>query len=121
MGIATRNNDVVQFLNCTATHLNLVVKYNASGIVFHVKSDASYLSASKVYSRIGGHYYPYLLVKDNTKSTAIDPSLDGPLYVIYFTVKNVTSPIVEVEIGGLFVNRQEAIILHTTFEEIGHL
>ena len=35
-------------------------------------------------------------------------------------MKNVIASVTEAEMGGLFINGQEAIIFHTTLQEIGY-
>ena len=39
------------------THSDATIIYFASQIQFHIHSDASYLSASKARSRVGGHFF----------------------------------------------------------------
>lgn len=112
--------DVVYFLNCAATHPSAALKYHASGMVLHVDSDASYLSVSKARSRVGGHHYLSSRSPEQTKTPISDPPPNGPIYAVCSFMKNVMSSAVEAEMGGLFVNGQEAIILRTILEELGH-
>ena len=46
MGAATEQvmDDITHFLNYAATHPDAAIKYNASGMILHADSDASYLS-----------------------------------------------------------------------------
>eukprot|EP00957_Ditylum_brightwellii_P097159 7399885-Ditylum_brightwellii.AAC.1 len=48
---------MVQLLNYCATHPEATIQYHASGMVLHIHSDASYLSAPRAHSRAGGHFF----------------------------------------------------------------
>ncbi len=48
---------VVQLLNYCATHPNAVIRYNASDMILHIHSDASYLSVHGARSRLGGYFH----------------------------------------------------------------
>ena len=54
----TRDTDqaLCKFLNYCATHPDAVIRYHSSGMVLYIASDASYLTATKVRRRVGGHY-----------------------------------------------------------------
>ena len=54
---ATTARRLTQFLDYAASHPNSIITYNASGMVLHIHSDASYLSAPNARSRVGGHFY----------------------------------------------------------------
>jgi hypothetical protein len=121
-GVATKQvaEDVTHFLNYAATHPNAAIKYHASGMVLHVDSDASYLSVRKARSRVGGHHYLSSASADSTKAPVNDPPPNGPLHAVCASMKNVMASAAEAEMGGLFTNGQEAVILRTTLEELGH-
>ena len=122
VGVTTINvaKDVTHFLNYAATHPDAQIKYHASGMVLHIDSDASYLSVSKARSRVGGHYYLSSDSLDSTKAPMHDPAPNGPLHAVCAIMKNVMASAAEAEMGGLFVNGKEAIILRTTLGELGH-
>ena len=90
-------------------------------MVLHIGSDASYISARKARSRVGGHHYLSSASTDSTNHPIKDPPPNGPLHVVRSIMKNVMASAAEADIGGLFVNGQEAIILRTTLEELGHI
>eukprot|EP00957_Ditylum_brightwellii_P147873 11260261-Ditylum_brightwellii.AAC.1 len=47
----------VQLLSYCATHPEAIIRYHSSGMVLHILSDASYLSAPRARSRAGGHFF----------------------------------------------------------------
>ena len=51
------SNKVVQLLNYAATHPEAITRYHASGMILHMQSDASFLSAPGVKIRAGGYHY----------------------------------------------------------------
>ena len=48
---------LTQLLNYCATHPDAKVRFHASDMIFHVHSDASYLSAPKAWSRFAGYQF----------------------------------------------------------------
>jgi hypothetical protein len=46
-----------QMLDNLATHPDATIRYNASDMILHIHSDASYLSVSNAPSRIGGLFF----------------------------------------------------------------
>jgi hypothetical protein len=47
-----------QMLDYLATHPDATIRYHASDMVFHIHSEASYLSFSNAQSRLGGLFFP---------------------------------------------------------------
>jgi hypothetical protein len=46
-----------QLLDYLATHPDATIRYHASDMIFHIHSDASYLSVSNTRSRLGGLFF----------------------------------------------------------------
>jgi hypothetical protein len=46
-----------QLLDYLSTHPDATLRFHASDMILHTKSDASYLSVSKARSRLGGLFY----------------------------------------------------------------
>ena len=88
------------------------ITYKASNMILHVHSDASYLSAPKARSRVGGHFFLNL--------GAQDPSINGPIHAVCKILKNVVSSAAEAEIAAMFENCKEATVIRTTLQELGH-
>ena len=83
-------------------------------MILHVESDASYLSISKARSRVG--VYQYLISPSNNPNlppTETSP-MNGPLRAVCNILRNVMASAANAEVGGLFVNGQEATIFITT-------
>ena len=75
-------------------------------MVLHVHSDASYSSASRARSRVGGHF-----LLSNKISEGQQIRHNGDILVIAAILKNVMASSVEVELGGLLLNVKEAVDL----------
>lgn len=50
-------DDITWFLNYAATHPDARICYFKSDMILHVSSDGSYLSETKLRSRVGGMFY----------------------------------------------------------------
>ena len=105
---------IIWFLDYAATHPDAKVRYHASGMVLHIQSDASYLSVKNAKSRVGGHFYL------NAIRNSEEPPSNGPLFIVCNILKNVVVSAEEAELGALFHNGQEGVILRTTLNEMCH-
>ena len=103
---------VIWFLNYAATHPDAIIRYHASGIILHVHSDASYLSAPRARSRAGGHY----ILTDPFNDATTLPKSNSPIHSIYKIMDNVMGSAAEAEIGASYINGQEAIPVRTTLQ-----
>ena len=90
------------------THSDAKVRYCASQMKLHIHSDASYLSASKARSRVGGHF----LLSDKLNPTS-QTKHNGAILVVSSILKNVIASAAEAELGGLFINSKEGKVLRT--------
>lgn len=106
---------VHQLLDYTAINSNAVVRFYASDIILNMHSDASYLSTGKGRSRAGGCFFLGSLPRDNK---AIQ--LNGNIHITCAILKLVAASATETELGALFLNTQEAIIIRLTLLELGH-
>jgi hypothetical protein len=111
---------IIQVLNYCATHLDATLRYHASGMVLHIDSDASYLSMPKARSCVGGHHYLSSNSCDPTKAPTTNPPPNGPIHTVCHKLRNVMASATEAEVGGLFVNGQDAVPIRTTLEELNH-
>ena len=116
---ATRDA-TVWLLNYAASHPNATIRYNASDMVLHLHSDASYLSEPGARSRVGGHYFLSKNSTDPTKPPITDSALNSPIHTVSKILHNVMASAVEAEIGATFHNGQEAVPIRTTLQNIGH-
>ena len=81
-----------------------------------VYSDASYLSAPRSRSRVGGNLFL------GNYSDASKPNMyNVTLLFVASILKHVVSSAAEVEMGALFINMKEAEVIRTALEEMVRL
>jgi hypothetical protein len=105
---------VIKLLNYCNTRPETKNWYLASDRIFHIHSDASYLSENEAKSRAGGFFYMGNTSQNDKKLT------NGAIFIISKVLKNVMSSAAEEEIGAVFINAKEGDVLRTTLEELGH-
>ena len=102
---ATRDA-TVWLLNYAASHPNTTIRYNASDMVLHLHSDASYLSETGARSRVGGHYFLSNNYTDPSKPPLTDSPLNGPIHTVSKILHDVMVSAAEAKIGANFHNGQ---------------
>jgi hypothetical protein len=102
-----------QLLDYLATHPDAKIRFQASDMILHIHSDASYLSVSKSISRLGGLFYLGYNPPNQDK-------LNGSILNVASVIKNVVASAAESEVGACFQNAQTAAPLRTTLLERGH-
>ena len=109
----------IQLLNYAATHPNATVPYTNSDMTLHIISDASYLSASGARSRLGGYFF---LGNKNTGTLPTDApaKLNGPILVNSAIMGSVLASAGEAELGALFYNAKDGVMLRNTLKDLGH-
>ena len=100
------------FLDYASTHPDATITYQASDMILHIHSDASYLSEKKARSRVGGHHI--LTNRD------IPPPNNGPIFNVASILKHVMGSAAEAEVGGCYVNAREALPIRELLKELGH-
>ena len=111
------------FFNLSDSHPDAVIRYVASDMVLHVHSDASYLSAPKARSKLGGYFYLSSKPTDpyrQPQPTDPLPPLNGAIHVNASIIKHVMAAASEAELGALFFNMKDAIPIREALEEMGH-
>jgi hypothetical protein len=111
----TTEKHVKQLLDYLATHPNAKVRYHKSDMILNIHSDASYLSETKARSRIAGHYFLGSTPSDNHPI-----ALNGAIYTFCGILKFVVASAAEAELGALFLNCKEGVILRLILAELGH-
>ena len=106
---------VNKFLDYMASNPDAKIRYHASDMVLNVHSDASYLTAPKARSRVGGHFFLGSIPKDGCPIR-----LNGAILTNCTILKCVAASAAEAELGALFLNAIEAKIMRLTLEEMGH-
>ena len=87
--------DAKKLLDCLATHPDAVIRYVKSDMILHVHSDASYLSAPKSRSKLGGCFCLSSRPIDphrQPNSTDPLPPMSGAILVNANIIKHVMSP-----------------------------
>ena len=117
---ATTAKRLCQLLDYAASNPDAIIRYTASGMVLHIHSDGSYLSAPCSRSRAAGHFFLSSWPKDITKPDNPPPNSNGPVHTVCKTLRNVMASAAETELGALFYNCQESCALRTALIEMGH-
>ena len=110
---------LTRLLNYAATHPDGILRYNASDMILHIHSDASYLSEPKACSRVGGHFSLSSKSADPSKQPATPAPNNGALHTVSVILKNVMSSATEAELAGLFQNAKDSAPLRVALEEMG--
>jgi hypothetical protein len=107
-------NKVIKLLNYCNTHPETKIRYHASDMILNIHSDASYLSENESKSRAGAFFYRGSDTKTNKELT------NGAILIISKALKHVMSSAAEAEIGAVFINAKELVVLRIALEELGH-
>jgi hypothetical protein len=102
-----------QMLDYLATHPDTTIRYQASDMVLHIHSDASYLSVSSAQIRLGGLFFV------GNKSPKHE-TINGSILNIAAVIKNVVASAAESEVGACFHNAQSGAPLRVTLTKLGH-
>jgi hypothetical protein len=103
-----------QLLDYLATHPDATIRYNASDLILHIHSDASYLSVSNARSRLGCLFFC------GDKSPKED-NLNDYILNAASVIKNLVASAAESEVGACFQNAQSGAPLRVTLAELGHI
>ena len=111
-----------QLLDYAATHPDAVVRFNASGMILYIHSDASYLSEPKARSRAGGFFFlsDHVDPTELAKPDSPPPKINGAIHIVSSILNNVMASATEAEVGALFYNAQDACALRHALEFLGH-
>jgi hypothetical protein len=114
---------ITQLLNYAATHPDAVLSYEASDMILHVHSDASYQSESQSRSQAGGYFFLSYNSPAHTATIfprAPPPPINGNVHVPCAIMMVVVSSAAETELGALFHNGKKGAWLRTTLIDMGH-
>ena len=98
----------MQLLDYLASQEEAVITYQASDMVLVVHSDAGYHNESQACSWAGGHFF---LSEDVN-----NPSNNGAILNIAQIIKAVMSSATEAKLGALYINKREAVYIHTVLD-----
>jgi hypothetical protein len=102
-----------QLLNYLATHPDTTNRYQASDMILHIHSDASYLSVSNAQNRLRGLFFL-------GNKTPEQDTLSGSILNVIFVIKNLITSKAESEVGACFHNAQSGAPLRATLTKMGH-
>jgi hypothetical protein len=111
----TTEAHVQQLLDYLATHPTATIRYYKSDMILNIHSDASYLSETRARSRIAGYFFLGSTPADNQPIT-----LNGAIFTLCGILKIVVASAAEAELGALFMNSKEGVILRLVLAELGH-
>jgi hypothetical protein len=106
---------IKQLLDYLATHPQATIRYHKSDMILNIHSDASYLSETKARSRVAGHFFLGSTPTDNQPI-----KINGAIYTLCGILKIVVASAAESELGALFMNIKDGIILRLILAELGH-
>ena len=112
--------EVIHLLNYAESNPDAEIRYQASDMVLHIHSDASYLSETKARSRAGGHFFLSDRSPDPTKPPTGTPTPNGAIYTLSRLLKCIMGSAAEAEIGATYLCGQEAVPIRTTLIELDH-
>ena len=104
--------DVDRLLRYLKRYPDAKLKFKASKMELVTQADASYLCTPDARSRAGGIMY----LGDQSKPL----ELNGPVECMSKLIDGVVASAAEAEYAGLFKLAQEAEVIRTTLEELGH-
>jgi hypothetical protein len=97
------------------THPDAKICYCASNMILNLHSNASYLSAQRACGRMDGYFILGSMPVNR------DPiKLNGAINITCTILKLVAASAAEAKFGALFLNAQEAKVLHLTLDKLGH-
>ena len=96
-------------------NLNALIYFQAPDMTLNVHSDTLYLLASKGISCTGGYFFQQRILQDDEPI-----KLNRNSVTTCAIFKLVTASTVELELCALFINAQEATILHLNLAKMNH-
>ena len=85
-------NDIIWFLNYAASHPDAKICFSASDMILHIDSDGSYLSESKLRSRVGGIFYLRSKLPQHNQAPGCNHPFSSPFHVVAKILKMITIP-----------------------------
>ena len=107
---------VKQLLYYMHSYFNTAVHVGASDIILNMYSSALCLTESRGRSRVNKHFFLGSIAQDSQLIQLNKTNITN----IYAIIKLIAVSAVEVELGALFLNAQEAILIILTLVELGH-
>ena len=106
---------LTHLLNFCATYPDAILTFNASDMILHIHTYASFLSKPKAKIRAGGYFFLSDFPDDPTKAMH-----NAPIYLLCQILKNVLASASEAELAAMFENAQMGAIIRATLWDLGH-
>jgi hypothetical protein len=106
---------VERFLDYMWTHPDAKIHYRTSDMILNIHFNTSYLSAPCTRSRAGCYFF-----LDSLPVNGNPIKLNGTIHITCTILKLVAASSAKAELGALFLNAQEAKVLHLTLDKLGH-
>ena len=113
-------NEVKHLLDYLASNPNATIRYQATGMILFIHSDASYLSVTGARSRASGVFFLSDPKPDSVAFGEYTPKLNGFIFVLCKILRNIMVSAAEAEYGALFLNGQAAVPIRITLMEMYH-
>ena len=115
------NKRINHFLEYATTHPYAKVTYPKMDMHLWFHIDASYLTEPRARSCAGGYHCFSIKPKLPIQSDDPPPKHNHPLLFLSKVIDSVMSSIQESKAGGGYINSKEALPIHQTEIEMGHL
>ena len=89
-------------------------------MILYIASDGSYLSETKLYSRVEGIFYFSSKLTKHNQAPYFNHPFNAPFHVVANILKMITISAMETEVGDTFYNAQESLPFWVTLTEMGH-
>ena len=113
-------DEVQHLIDYLASNSNSTIRYNASGMILFIHSDASYLSVTTSSSRASGVFFLSDTKPDAITFSEYTPILNGFIFIMCKSLRNIMASAEEAEYGALFLNSQAVVPIRTTLIEMHH-
>ena len=110
--------DIIWFLNYSATHQDAKICFQGSDMILYIASDGSYLSEAFSRSRVGGIFYLSSKLPPHSQAPHLDHPFNAPIHVVAKIIKMITSSAIETKVAATFYNAKEALPFRVTLEEM---
>ena len=103
--------EVQQLLDYLTSNTNATIRYHAIGTIIFIHSDASYLLVTKARSRASGVFSLSDPKPDAITFSEYTPILNGFVFIMCKSLRNIMASAADAEYGALFLNGQAAVLI----------
>ena len=107
-------DDINWFINYAASHQDAKNCFSASEMILYIASDGSYLSETKLRSRVGGIFYLISKLPKHNQAPDWNHPFNATFHVVAKILNMITSSSMNTEVAASFYNAKEAPPLRVT-------